>query len=214
MLYLQEPGANLYQANLIKTNLSNTNLAGAVVNGADFSASGLTKARLYSTQSYQVKNLRDVKLIGIDLAHGDLAGQDLTNANLFLTSLESANLSGAVLANAKLTQSNLFQTNFTGAVVTGADFSYNGSCCFIKEQLYSTASYKNHDLAEIGLWGNDLTGWNFAGQNLTNARFDCSTLTTRVWVVASSSMEASRPWAAPTTQRLSFGLPFGEWAIA
>jgi hypothetical protein len=37
--------------------------------------------------------------------------------------------------------------------------------------LYSTASYKNHDLSGIGLGGNDLTGWNFAGQNLTDANF-------------------------------------------
>jgi uncharacterized protein YjbI with pentapeptide repeats len=37
-------------------------------------------------------------------------------------------------------------------------------------QLYSTASYQAHDLTGIRLFG-DLSGWNFAGQNLTNASF-------------------------------------------
>ena len=43
-------------------------------------------------------------------------------------------------------------------------------------QLYSTASYQAHDLAGIGLTSNDLTGGNFAGQNLTNASFSSATL--------------------------------------
>src|SRR5262249_40016057 len=37
-------------------------------------------------------------------------------------------------------------------------------------QLNSTASYQAHDLTGIGLYG-DLSGWNFAGQNLTKASF-------------------------------------------
>jgi hypothetical protein len=39
------------------------------------------------------------------------------------------------------------------------------------EQLYSTASYKAHDLTGIHLGGNNLYGGNFVGQNLTNAEF-------------------------------------------
>jgi hypothetical protein len=48
---------------------------------------------------------------------------------------------------------------------------------FTAAQLYSTASYQAHDLIEIGLEVNNLTGWNFAGQNLTNANFWGATLT-------------------------------------
>ena len=40
---------------------------------------------------------------------------------------------------------------------------------FTAAQLYSTQSYQAKDLSGIGLWGNDLTGWDFRGQNLTNA---------------------------------------------
>src|SRR6476659_1349002 len=36
-------------------------------------------------------------------------------------------------------------------------------------QRYSTASYQNHDLIGIHLLARDFSGWNFAGQNLTNA---------------------------------------------
>ena len=38
-------------------------------------------------------------------------------------------------------------------------------------QLESTASYQAKNLQGIGLGDNDLTGWDFSGQNLTNA--DC-----------------------------------------
>ena len=37
--------------------------------------------------------------------------------------------------------------------------------------MYSTTSYQNRDLVGIGLGKNDLIGWNFADQNLTNAAF-------------------------------------------
>jgi len=42
---------------------------------------------------------------------------------------------------------------------------------------YSTASYQNHDLQGIGLGYNNVTGWNFAGQNLTSAFLSTGTLT-------------------------------------
>ena len=41
-------------------------------------------------------------------------------------------------------------------------------------QLYSTASYKQHDLHGINLNDNDLSGWDFTDQNLMNARFTYS----------------------------------------
>ena len=39
------------------------------------------------------------------------------------------------------------------------------------DQLYSTASYRGHELSRIDFGGNDLVGVNFAGQNLTNSNF-------------------------------------------
>jgi uncharacterized protein YjbI with pentapeptide repeats len=43
-------------------------------------------------------------------------------------------------------------------------------------QLYSTASYQAHDLTGIHL-GGDMSGWNFAGQNLSDASYIGATLT-------------------------------------
>ena len=38
-----------------------------------------------------------------------------------------------------------------------------------KEQLYSTASYKNKDLRGVNFGGINLSGWDFSGQNLVGA---------------------------------------------
>ena len=48
---------------------------------------------------------------------------------------------------------------------------------FTAEQLYSTASYQAKNLGGIGLDYNNLTAWDFNGQNLSNAYLSFSTLT-------------------------------------
>jgi hypothetical protein len=62
-------------------------------------------------------------------------------------------------------------------MVTGADFRYTTSRGFTKEQLYSTASYQQRDLRGIRLGANNLTDWDFSGQDLTGADLGESTLT-------------------------------------
>ena len=84
-----------------------------------------------------------------DLSGWDFSGQDLTNA--------------------QLSQATLTDTNLAGATVTGADFAGPG---ITKEQLYSPASYQHRNLQGIVLDSNDLSEWNFTGQDLTNARLD------------------------------------------
>ena len=58
-------------------------------------------------------------------------------------------------------------------MLTGTDFTVpmRGADLggFSSDQLYSTASYQAGDLTGIRLIENNLSGWNFAGQNLTNA---------------------------------------------
>ena len=54
-------------------------------------------------------------------------------------------------------------------MVRGADFAGTTDYGFTAAQLYATASYQAGDLSGIDLHYDDLTGWNFAGQNLTNA---------------------------------------------
>ena len=65
-------------------------------------------------------------------------------------------------------------SDFTDSIITRAYFS--ASTGFTKEQLYTTASYKNKNLTGIKLDRNDLTGWDFSGQNLTNASLSYSVL--------------------------------------
>jgi uncharacterized protein YjbI with pentapeptide repeats len=153
-------GNDLSGGNFAGQNLTNADFGAATLTGADFtgaevrgaSLGGITPAQLYSTASYQARNLTGIQLGG-GLVGWNFAGQNLTNAS-FVGALTDA--------------------DFTDAEVRGADFRLSG---LTLAQLYSTASYKAHDLTGIALAFNDLTGWNFAGQNLTNAKFHVAILT-------------------------------------
>ena len=61
-------------------------------------------------------------------------------------------------------------------LVTWADFDGTTWRGFTAQQMNSTVSYKVNDLKGIILSYNDLRGWNFAGQNLTEANFSRATL--------------------------------------
>ncbi len=105
------------------------------------------------------------------------AGVDaVPNANLEWLDLTKAYLIGADLTNAGFSFATLTDADLTGAEVRDASFELT-TPGFTKEQLYSTASYQAHDLYRISLESNNLTGWNFAGQNLTSVAFDNATLT-------------------------------------
>jgi uncharacterized protein YjbI with pentapeptide repeats len=98
-------------------------------------------------------------------------GADLDSRNLTQGYLIGANLTGTDLNSDTLSNADL-----TNAIVQGANFGYaNG---FTAAQLYSTASYAGGNLAGIVLDGDDLTGWNFSGQTITNASFVDTSLTT------------------------------------
>lgn len=146
-------GQNLTGARFVHATLTNVNLTGAVVAGASFTdttARGLTKEQLYSTSSYQAKNLRGIDLsFGNDLSGWDFHGQDLTNASF--------------------DDSELLNADLNGAVIVGADFGYVTPAGFLKEQLYSTASYQAKNLAGVSLYGNDMRGWDFSGQDLSHS---------------------------------------------
>ena len=90
-------------------------------------------------------------LSGNDLTGWDLTGQDLT---------------GADFRNSELTG-----VDFTNAEIRGAILSAATDYGFTSAQLYSTGSYQAGDLSGIGLTGNDMAGWVFAGKNLTDASF-------------------------------------------
>ena len=94
----------------------------------------------------------------------NLTGVNFNTATLTDADLRQANLTKAFFYNATLTNANLSET-----VVNGTVFRDTTSRGLTKEQLYSTASYQNRNLQGIVLDSNDLSEWNFTGQDLTNA---------------------------------------------
>ena len=114
---------------------------------------------------------------GIDLTGANFESSNLTRSQLYYSTLTDANLTGANLTNAILTDATLTNANLTGAVVTWADLSCTTSHGFTAAQLYSTQSYQGKDLSGIQFWNDDLTGWDFSGQNLYWAGLSDSILT-------------------------------------
>ncbi len=148
--------ADLTGVHFENVNFTNVDFTDAIINDTLFAeVTNFTKEQLYTTASYKNKDLSGFAFLG-NMTGWDLSNQDLTNS--FLPS------------------SNLTNVNFTNALIKGASL-FNLLGTFTKEQLYSTASYKNKDLNDINIGVNYLTGWNFANQNLKGSIFAYSILT-------------------------------------
>jgi uncharacterized protein YjbI with pentapeptide repeats len=192
-------GQNLTNAVFRGAALTGADLTAAEIRGADFSYSGITAAQLYSTVSYNTHDLSGIGLGSNELSGINLAAQNLSsgyflgatlnganfneanaiNANFLLAGLSGANFGHANLTNANLSGAGLTGANLEGARVQGAKFyryDEGEGTGLTPEQLYSTASYQEHNLAGIGLIRNDLSGVNLAGQDLTNSGFSYATM--------------------------------------
>jgi autotransporter-associated beta strand protein len=174
--------AFLFQANLTGANLSDAMLDGtdftdAVVQRADFSYTwNFTAGQLYSTASYKSGDLTGIRLGSKILTGWNFADQNLSDAYFYDSTLNNVDFNRANLTNAYFDYARLTDTNMTDTWVQGASFGSTTWQGFVADQLYSTASYKAKNLAGISLNYNDLTGWGFADQNLTSARFLSATL--------------------------------------
>ncbi len=154
--------------------LANADFTDAWVRGA--ALPGLAEGQLYTTASYKAKNLQGITL-GSNLAGWNLSGQDLTGTNLGNRDLTGASFAGADLTDVQFVArskgpvfpSILLDADFTGAIVQGASFWGTTARGFTAQQLYSTASYLARDLRGINLVENEMSGWSFNFQNLTNA---------------------------------------------
>jgi uncharacterized protein YjbI with pentapeptide repeats len=151
---------NLANANFEESRLSGASFANANVKGATFAnfSQSISQEQLYSTASYQEKDLQGIRFVDNSLTGWNFSGQNLSGALFVLTTLTNADFSGAVVAGAHFGGSNL-----------------------TKEQLYSTASYQAKNLRGINFGGyfprllhegNDLTGWDFSGQDLRDSFID------------------------------------------
>lgn len=196
--------ATLTNANLTDAVITGANFNSMYLSNEQ-KKSGFTKEQLYSTANYKNKDLTGVDLGFVDLSGGDFSLQNLTNANFGYANLTGANFSYATLTDVNFNSVNLTDANFpsakftnmsfTGVNLTGADFfsatftnadftdtvitgaDFGNSKGFTKEQLYSTASYKNKDLSGVTLDVIDLSGCDFSLQTLTNAYFRSANLT-------------------------------------
>jgi uncharacterized protein YjbI with pentapeptide repeats len=189
-------GADFREANLSEATFHNSTLLGAnfedaIIFGTRFDfTQGFTASQLYSTASYKAKDLTRVAIERVDLTGWNFAGQNMSRmelggskldnadlshttllADLINTSLVGANLRNADLRRAHLSSANVSGADFTDAMVSDAVLVSLDKGTFVEQQLYSTASYKQGNLAGIRLAHNNMRGWNFSQQNLTKAEF-------------------------------------------
>ena len=160
-----------YDENTILTNVI---FANATIKGTNFNntvQNGFTESQLYSTKSYQDKNLTGVKFGSNDLSGWKFNDQNLSSAYFAGAILTNSNFSNAKLSSASFDFTTLTNADFTNAIINGTDFTGTVSRGFTESQLYSTKSYQNKDLTGIILIFNDLSDWNFDGQNLQNSYF-------------------------------------------
>jgi len=135
----------------------NENYNGQDVSGQDFSYQSLTRSKWVGATADMTQ-----------FVHSNLSSADFSEA-----SLTNANLTGADLTSSIFRSTILKDAIFTDAIISGARFysTHNSDEYLLtKEQLYSTKSYKDKDLRGVYFASyNDLSGWDFSGQNLTSA---------------------------------------------
>lgn len=207
-------GADLSNRNLTKAYLSGADLHLLVEYNSDGEPINYVPANLDNTNLSQAE-LPNSRFNGATLNNANLSQANLTNANFsipytyasppFRTSLVGANLSQANLTDANFGGTNLSGTDFTAAEVRGANFGGgfpDGGLTSV--QLYSTASYADRDLTDIGLYALNLAGVELADQNLTSAGLSGSNLTGADFSHATlTNADFSSQWTNLTDANLS-----------
>jgi uncharacterized protein YjbI with pentapeptide repeats len=177
------PGTYLANRNLTKAYLIDADLgpyaAGDLAYPSDLTRVNLSQADLASANLLDAQGYFAI-LQDADLSHANMANSLFAAANLSYANLTQANLTNATFTISYDIDNIPHQTNVTGATFTGAQVRGARLTTIIgltASQLYSTASYQAHDLTGISLGANDMSAWNFAGQNLMGADMSWSTLT-------------------------------------
>lgn len=139
-------------------------------------------------------NTEDHNLRYADFSHRNLTQASFVGADLSNALFNDATLIEADLTNADLTSGTLTDADMRDAFVAGASFLGATDRGFTASQLYSTQSYKLKELPGISFGrtlvpgqpptNTDLSGWNFDGQNLTQASFRFTLLADAVFRLA------------------------------
>lgn len=162
-------GADLRDASFAFAGLRDADFTGADIRGTSFligrtnprsqviTGTGIAPEQLYSTASYHARDLSGIDLTGHDLARYDLTNQMLVNASFYGARVSDADFSGADVRGASFGMDAVQIRN--GEVrlysIDGTDISL--------AQLYTTASYQNHDLSGVGLGGPLVMGPFYSG---------------------------------------------------
>ena len=172
--------STLTNTDFSNANLTSVNFIGAILTDTNFTNANLTSARCDSA------TLTDMDFSNMTIKDGSfwgatLANVDFTNADLTSTSFDKATLTNVDFTNANLTSTifynaTLTNVDFTNATLKKAGFEGTVSKGFTEAQLKSTKSYQEKDLTRIRLSHNDLSDWDFSGQNLQNSQFSYTTL--------------------------------------
>jgi len=109
-------------------------------------------------------------IIGVNLDNTNFEGSRFVDMRIENTSFRGANLRSVNARDLSWSdpvpgRNVMPGCDFTDADITGSKLPLNA------EQLRSTKSFKNKNLAGVTLWGMDLSGTSFAGFDLTDARF-------------------------------------------
>jgi uncharacterized protein YjbI with pentapeptide repeats len=164
---------NLEGASFNFSDITNTNFSGANVRDASFHAhnfDSLTQSQLYSTASYQEKDLAGIGFMVANLSGWDLSGQNLTFAFMDSCDVSNVDFENANLTYAVFDFSSVHGTSFKNANIHGASFWF--AMGLTAEQLYESNSYQMRDLGSLGLYGINIQGWDFMGQEMALSIFE------------------------------------------
>lgn len=192
--------ADLRGTAFFSVDFSDADFTNADIRGASFDYpdnNSLTLLQIKSSASYASRDLSNVQFEGFDMPGEDFTGFQMSGFEFGSGILAQGNFTGAGLSRAYFYGADLTMATFENADLTGARFAQNEGMGtvnlsnakirgasfvgltnrgFVAGQLYATQTYQEGALGPIDLSSNNLTGWDFRGQDLQGARFASTTL--------------------------------------
>lgn len=176
-------GANLSASKILDSDIASSDLAGASLSGVySYGITGTPSALPANWQLVSgylagpAADLASAGFNGVSLSGADLAGANLELATVLNTDLAGANLNGADLTQASLRGSDLTSTDMTGTALRGIQSGGNtGNPVGLPAPWVLRDGYFFGPGAYI--FGQNLTGLNLTGTDLSGASFFSSNLT-------------------------------------